>query len=1161
MWGLCLFMAHFITPVSPAFAQAQAAPGDWFANAPQRGAGIMPLLVVGSEQDYPPFATGMSDATAGGFTVELWKSVAAEVGLAYTVRVRPFHQLLEEFKAGKIDVLLNLAQSDARLGFSNFSVTHAAVHGAIFVRKKRQGLESEADLAGKSIIVLNADLAHDYAVTRGWDKQLVLVDTAARGLQLLASGQHDAMLLGRLAGVKTLQELGISNVEALRVPTGYTQKFAFATQRDNPELLASINEGLSISMANGTYKTLYDKWFGAYETGNDTLLDLVKYFMPLVVLLVGWVGYLYRRRQVERRQALQAIAESRDLLLAIIAAVPVRVFWKDRSLRYLGCNMLFARDVDVAQADALIGQSDSDLGWAARAGSHAADEQAVLETGTAKLFYDECQTIASGRTICLRNSRVALRNSLGEIIGLLGIYEDITESKAVEERLQQLSAAVEQSPATVVITDLSARIVYVNPRFTEVTGYSASEAIGQNPKILHSKLTPQSTFTHLWTALSNGQAWRGEFINQRKNGDIYWEESQIVPVKSAAGIVTHYVAVKTDISLRKQLESEREEALERLQKIAHHLPGMVYQYRLRPDGTACFPFVSEAIREIYRVSPDEVRDDASKVFVNVHPEDHAAVRRSIQMSATDLSPWRQEYRLRFGDGMERWLLGSALPQRESDGGVLWHGFITDITERKQLEVRVSQLAVMDAQAQSKVTAEKIQHLAFYDALTLLPNRRLLQERLLQALESSERGGHWGAILFVDLDDFKTVNEALGHDKGDFLLQQVAHSLPNCVRDSDMIARLGSDEFSVLLEGLSHNLQDAIAQSGRVAEKILHTLNRTYELGDCRHHSTVSIGIAMFDGTHRDSIEVPMQRAELAMYHAKASGHNSLRYFDPVMQSQVSARAALEMSLREALEKKQFELYYQPQVKGSGHITGVEALVRWNDPVRGMVSPAAFIPLAEETGLILPLGSWVLETACRQLKQWADRPEFKALTIAVNVSARQFHQKDFVEQVLMVLARTGANPQQLKIELTESLMVANVEEVIVKMNALKEHGIDFSLDDFGTGYSSLSYLKRLPLSQLKIDQGFVQDIMVNSNDAAIAKMVIALADSLSLTVVAEGVETEVQRNFLEELGCHTFQGYLFSRPLPPDAFEAYVEAAAGAAAALRSFRSNGTAEIF
>ncbi|MDP2021882.1 MAG: bifunctional diguanylate cyclase/phosphodiesterase, partial [Hydrogenophaga sp.] len=386
----------------------------------------------------------------------------------------------------------------------------------------------------------------------------------------------------------------------------------------------------------------------------------------------------------------------------------------------------------------------------------------------------------------------------------------------------------------------------------------------------------------------------------------------------------------------------------------------------------------------------------------------------------------------------------------------------------------------------------------------------------------------------DLDNFKTLNDTLGHDKGDLLLQRVAQRLVFCVREGDTVARLGGDEFVVMLEGLSENPDEAATQAETVGEKILATLNQPYRLAGYENRSTPSIGVTLFSG-HQTSIDELLKQADLAMYQSKTAGRNTLRFFDPAMQAMVSERAALEVDLREAVRQQQFVLYYQPQVVEDGRLTGAEALLRWQHPRRGLVSPAEFIPLAEETGLILPLGHWVLETACAQLATWANQPKTAQLSLAVNVSANQLHQADFVDQVLAVLSRTGANAKRLKLELTESLLVSDVEKTIAKMAALKAHGVGFSLDDFGTGYSSLSYLKRLPLDQLKIDQGFVRDILIDPNDAAIAKMVVALADSLGLAVIAEGVEIEAQRDFLAHLGCHAYQGYLFSRPLPLDEF--------------------------
>ncbi|MDP1733660.1 MAG: EAL domain-containing protein [Sulfuritalea sp.] len=481
--------------------------------------------------------------------------------------------------------------------------------------------------------------------------------------------------------------------------------------------------------------------------------------------------------------------------------------------------------------------------------------------------------------------------------------------------------------------------------------------------------------------------------------------------------------------------------------------------------------------------------------------------------------WQGEIWDRRKDGTEypKWLTISAVKDEQ---GTVTHyiGAHYDITERKKAEDRINELA-------------------FFDQLTGLPNRVLLLDRLRQTMTASSRSGHCAALLFIDLDNFKTLNDTLGHDMGDLLLQQVAQRLSTCVRAGDTVARLGGDEFVVMLANLSRSERDAATQTEAVGEKIIATLNQPYQLKNIAYRSTPSIGVTLFSG-QRTEIEVLLKQADLAMYKSKEAGRNALRFFDQDMEVVVAKRAALESDLRAAVQGQQFLLHYQAQVEG-GRMTGAEVLVRWEHPQRGMVSPAEFIPLAEETGLILPLGQWVLETACHQLAVWASRPKMAHLGLAVNVSAHQFRQADFVGQVLAVLAKTGANPQRLKLELTESLLVHDVEQIIEKMFALKARGVGFSLDDFGTGYSSLAYLKRLPLDQLKIDQSFVRDVLSDPNDASIARTVIALAKSLGLGVIAEGVETAAQRDFLASSGCHAYQGYFFSKPLPLDRFEAFV----------------------
>ena len=439
----------------------------------------------------------------------------------------------------------------------------------------------------------------------------------------------------------------------------------------------------------------------------------------------------------------------------------------------------------------------------------------------------------------------------------------------------------------------------------------------------------------------------------------------------------------------------------------------------------------------------------------------------------------------------------------------------------------------------KAAEEEIKTLAFFDPLTNLANRRLLQDRLNSAMASSQRSGRQGALLFIDLDNFKTLNDTLGHDKGDLLLQQVAKRLESCVREGDTVARLGGDEFVMMLENLSEQTSKAAAQTETIGHKILALLNKPYLLVAHDYYNTPSIGATLFKG-HQKSIDELMKQADIAMYQAKASGRNALRFFDPQMQASITARATLEADLRQALLDKQFMVYYQPQVHHNDQIIGAEVLIRWQHPQRGLVSPADFIPLAEETGLILPIGQWVLETACAQLKTWENSIHTQHLQLSVNVSVRQFHQVDFVAQILEILRYSDIKPDRLKLELTESLVLDDIADTIVKMNELQQIGVRFSMDDFGTGYSSLAYLTSLPLDQLKIDQSFIRNIGLKPSDAVIAQTIIGMAKNLNMEVIAEGVETEAQRLFLQQHDCSFFQGYLFSKPVEIDQFEKLLE---------------------
>ena len=440
----------------------------------------------------------------------------------------------------------------------------------------------------------------------------------------------------------------------------------------------------------------------------------------------------------------------------------------------------------------------------------------------------------------------------------------------------------------------------------------------------------------------------------------------------------------------------------------------------------------------------------------------------------------------------------------------------------------------------KHAEDEINNLAFYDPLTHLPNRRLLLDRLKQAIATRIHTGREAALLFIDLDKFKNINDVLGHDMGDLLLQQIAMRLKTCIRECDTISRLGGDEFIVMLEDLSSEALIAGKQTEAIGQKILKVLSQTYQLASHRYNISASIGATLLDGTFQLEDEL-MKQADIAMYQAKKVGGNRLYFFDPDMQKNVMARVLLETDLRHAVIRQgQFELYYQTQVNATGCVVGAEALIRWQSPERGMVSPLEFIPMAEETGLILPLGHWVLYTACQQLATWALQPETAHITLAVNISAQQFRTPTFVEEIQILIKQTNINPYKLKLEITESILLDNLEDIIEKMTLLKAQGINFSIDDFGTGYSSLQYLKRLPLDQLKIDQSFVRDIENDSSDRAIIVTIISMAQSLNLDVIAEGVETEQQRNFLINAGCPNQQGYLYSKPMPIAEFNAALE---------------------
>lgn len=673
--------------------------------------------------------------------------------------------------------------------------------------------------------------------------------------------------------------------------------------------------------------------------------------------------------------------------------------------------------------------------------------------------------------------------------------------QALRESEQRFRALHDGSFGGIAIHDKGA-ILDCNQALADMSGFSHEELIGMDGL----QLIAPAWRDRVRNNIKNGYDRPYDAEGLRKDGSVYplAIRGKNIPYKGNTVRVTEF----RDISEQKQAEQQLRIAATAFESSE----GMFIT-----DAEHRFVRANRAFLQMVGYSFDELQPHRPAI---IHSERNPPELVADLLDSLDRDgAWRGEFWARRKNGEDFPTRLSVTAVRDEAGGTTHYvSGIEDITERKLAE-------------------EEIRHLAYFDQLTGLPNRQLLTDRLQQALAASGRHHRCGAVLFVDLDNFKTLNDTLGHEQGDILLRQVAQRLSRCVRECDTVARQGGDEFVIMLEALGETLADAANHAERVGDKIIASLNQPYHFPGYEHHSSASIGIAMFSGCD-DVADELLKRADMAMYQAKSAGRNTLRFFDPEMQAVVSARAALEAGLREALQRAHFVLHFQPQVDSAGRLRGAEVLLRWHDPRYAQVPARIFISVAEETGLIIPIGEWVLSTVCAQLVAWQADPALAHLSIAVNISPRQFQQKDFVERLLATIERSGADPRRLKLELTEGILVKDIDDVVAKMGALKVHGIGFSLDDFGTGYSSLSYLKRLPLDQLKIDQGFVRDILADADDAAIAGMVVALGENFGLTVIAEGVETEAQLFKLAELGCNHYQGYLFSRPLPQADFEAY-----------------------
>jgi len=697
------------------------------------------------------------------------------------------------------------------------------------------------------------------------------------------------------------------------------------------------------------------------------------------------------------------------------------------------------------------------------------------------------------------------------------LLRELGERRTAEAWTRKLSLAVEQNPATIIITDLQGRIEYVNERFVHTTGYTKAEVLGRNPRILKSGRTDATTYADLWTTIKSGQVWRGEFENRRRDGTRYLERAMIAPIQDALGKTANYLAIKEDITELRQMIDRLHESESRFRSVVSVMAeGLMV---CADDGSLIF--ANPAAEEILAKAQTRLQGEAADEWGG------EKLREDGSAFPQEERPWLVAMRegrdvrgvvmgLRSSDGSLRWILINASPLASSEATPRTAAVVTftDITERKAAQQRV-------------------EFLAHHDALTELPNRILLRDRVEQAMAAAKRTHSRLALMFLDLDRFKTINDSLGHPTGDKLLRAIVERLRSCVRQSDTISRQGGDEFIILLR----DARDGDAVS-RLADKIHRRMSEPFLIDTHALSTSFSIGIAMFpdDGDNFDDLT---QKADTAMYHAKQAGRSAHRFFTEQMNVQVVEHMKLETDLRQAIERKEFILHYQPQIRlESGEICGVEALVRWCSPERGIVGPGRFIPIAEETGLIVPIGNWVIGEACRQARAWQDAglPPF---TVAVNLSAMQYRRSDLVDTVINALVLADLDAQWLELELTESILIQDSEAALDTARRLKAIGVRLSVDDFGTGYSSLAYLKRFAVDKLKVAQPFVRDVVRDADDAAIVRAIIQMAHSLKLCAIAEGVETVEQAEQLGAFACDEIQGYWLAKPMPADDLAAFV----------------------
>ncbi len=1333
--------------------------------------------------NFPPY--DYWDNGPKGISVDLLNKIAAKMGIQVQyIHDIPWADAFDDMRHHKqLDLILTARRTAERERFMAFSDDYLKLPWVIFTRQDTENIFALEDLFAKQVAIEEGYLLHQRLSKEFPQINLQLFADTSDALVALSEGRADAYVGNLTSASYHISQRGLNNLK-VAAPIGLFDKhdLAFAVRDDWSILAALLNKGLA-EISPAERSEINRKYFSVEIDRGVDYGYIKKVLLGIVLLLVLallW-NYLLQRKVAERTAQFQ-----QELMSRRQGEAKYR-----RLISSLGGDFIFFT-LNTNGLMSYISPSVTEiLGYTPEECEHvhysyfhtnaAVSLQAIARTnsglkGEWHAPFEAELRHKDGSLIMIEATESPIFDDHDQVIALEGVVHNISKRKQAERELQQhkqqlesqveartvelrkLSRAVDQGDSSIMITDFEGIIEFVNSAFMRSTGYTEQEILGQNPRVLQSGVQDTAFYQSMWATLTQGEVWRGELYNKRKDGSLFWEFSSISPIKDERGNTTHYVAVKEDITARKEAERalskseemfrgvvenapvlidafdengrctiwnkqcektfgytideinaaeeplalfypdektrhevmssitsgpggtykewrpltkagqqlvtywanikvadgviisigyddterqrQRAELVElsaRMKKIASRLPGMIYQMKVRADGSSCMPYASDAIWDLFHVTAEEVRENDSKLYENINPADLELMAQSIEHCKKELVPWQQEFRITDTNGKTRWLFGSSVPERTEEGGFLWHGFVNDISAQKMAENQLrlaasvfehSQQSIMITGTDNRIidvnpayleltgytreemlgnkprilssdlqsadfyrkmwrtikqqghwegelwnikksgelfaerqtinvvedTEGKLQHyvsvasdithlkkheanleqLAYNDALTGLPNRRLLNDRIQQALILAKRHKKQVAVCYLDLDGFKPINDNYGHKAGDQVLVNTAERLQVSVRTGDTVSRLGGDEFVLLILDL-HDTEEL----EQIIARVLQTLSQPYSFSGDAVIVSASIGIALYPEDDSEA-EMLLRHADQAMYIAKRAGKNCHHYFDPEEDQRISEEQLLQRELEDAISEEQFVLFYQPKVNmRTGEVIGLEALLRWQHPQLGLLSPDSFLSAIEGQSVIVTIGQWVLRQAMLQLRAW--KKQGTELTISVNIATKQLEQADFVSLLKDLLHEFSDVPASLlELEILENAAMNDIGYVRKVMLECSEMGVHFALDDFGTGYSSLTYLKSLPAKVIKIDQSFVRSLLHNPDDIVIIQGILGLAKAFNRTPVAEGVETVQHGILLLNLGCELGQGYGIARPMPAASLLSWLE---------------------